>query len=208
MKSHTKAQILRAVSDIVRVNGYHSTGIEELVTAAGIPKGSFYYYFNSKEDFGLQLIDYYTDGIISWGEKLRSDNARPPLTKLRGFFDWSFAALENNDFKGGCPIGNLSMEMADVSESFRRKLDGAFAAIKKCIFAILEESRQRGEISDCLDVGQLCEFIVAGWQGALLQAKVMKSTAPRQVFEQMVFERLLKGESTGDSGKEAFQVER
>lgn len=208
MKSHTKASILKATADIVRVNGYHSTGIEELVTAAGIPKGSFYFYFKSKEDFGLQLIDHYTEGIISWAERLCSDTSTPPLSKLRGFFDRSFTALERNDFKGGCPIGNLSMEMADVSESFRQKLNGAFAAIKECIFALLQEARERGEIPDHLDVGQLCEFIVAGWQGALLQAKVTKSTAPRQAFEHMVFERLLKGESTGDSGKEVPQGER
>ena len=208
MKSHTRAEILKATADIVRVNGYHSTGIEELVTTAGIPKGSFYFYFKSKEDFGLQLIDHYIDGIIAWAERLQNDTSRSPLSKVRAFFDWTFTSLEANDFKGGCPIGNLSMEMADVSESFRQKLDGAFAAIKKCIFALLEEARQTGEIPDYLDIAQLCEFVVGGWQGALLQAKVMKSTAPLRAFEQIVFDRLLKGDNTGDSGREVPQGER
>ena len=197
MKSHTRSEILQAVADIVRVNGYHSTGIEDLVTAAGIPKGSFYYYFKSKEDFGLQLIDHYTDGITNWAERLRKDATMSPLAKLRRFFDWTLTALERNDFKGGCPIGNLSMEMADVNESFREKLEAAFAAIKNGIFSLLEEAQERGEIPDSLDVTQLTDFVVAAWQGALLQGKVTKSTAPRQAFEHMVFGRLLKESNTG-----------
>lgn len=207
MKSHTKTEILKATADIVRVKGYHSTGIEELVTAAGIPKGSFYFYFESKEDFGLQLIDHYTDGITAWAERLRDDTSMSPLSKLRGFFDWTFAAFEQNDFKGGCPIGNLSTEMADVSESFRERLEAAFGAIKKGIFTLLEEAQNQREIPDSLDVAQLCEFIVGGWQGALLQAKVTKNTAPREAFEHMVFERLLKGGNTGNSREEAPQSE-
>lgn len=207
MKSDTKATILKAVADIVRLKGYHSTGIEELVTAAGIPKGSFYFYFKSKEDFGLQLIDYYTDGIMAWAERIRNDTSVSPLSKLRRFFEWSFTGLEQNDFKGGCPIGNLSMEMADVSESFRGKLESAFGAIKKGIADLLKEAQERGEIPDSLDATQLTDFIVASWQGALLQAKVTKSTAPREAFEQMVFETLLKGGVSENPRKEAHKSE-
>jgi len=159
------------------------------------------------EVFGLQLVDHYTDGITNWAERLRNDATMSPLSKLRRFFDWTFTALERNDFKGGCPIGNLSMEMADVSESFRQRLEAAFGAIKKGILTLLEEAQNHREIPDSLDATQVTDFIVAGWQGALLQAKVTKSTAPREAFEHMVFDRLLKEESPGNFRQEAHNSE-
>lgn len=193
MKSNTKAKILSAGARVIHLKGYHNTGILELVTAAGIPKGSFYFYFKSKEEFGLELLDYYTKAICAMVDELSKDNSISPLSRLRRFFEWSFASLEGNDFKGGCPIGNLSQEMADVNENFREKLKDAFDAIKKGVAIQLKEAQERKEIFDSLDVPELTEFIVSSWQGALLQMKVTRSTAPGKAFEQMVFERILKG---------------
>lgn len=164
-----------------------------MVTAAGIPKGSFYFYFRSKEEFALELIDYYTNTICAMVDQPSKDNTISPLARLRRFFDWSFTFLEGNDFKGGCPIGNLSQEMADINENFREKLKDAFDAIKNNVAIQLEEAQERKEISDSLNVRDLTDFIVSSWQGALLQMKVTRSTAPRKAFEQMIFERILKG---------------
>lgn len=193
MSSNTKAKILSAGARIIHLKGYHNTGIQELVTAAGIPKGSFYFYFKSKEEFGLELIDYYTNAIRAKADELSEDNAISPLAKLKRFFDWSFTSLERNDFKGGCPIGNLSQEMANINENFREKLKEAFDAMKKGIAIQLKEAQERKEISDALDVPELTDFIVSSFEGVLLQMKVTKSTAPRKAFEQMIFERILKG---------------
>jgi len=198
MSSNTKAKILSAGARIIHLKGHHNTGIQELVTAAGIPKGSFYFYFKSKEEFGLELLDYYTNSICAMVDEPLKDNTISPLSKLRRFFDWSFTSLEGNDFKGGCPIGNLSQEMADINENFREKLKDAFDAIKKGIAIHLKEAQESKEISDSLDVPELTDFIVSSFQGALLQMKVTRSTAPRKAFEQMIFERILKGENSSN----------
>lgn len=193
MSSNTKARILSAGARIIHLKGYHNTGIQELVTAAGIPRGSFYFYFKSKEEFGLELLDYYTHAICAVVDQPSKDSPVSPLARLRRFCDWSFTSLEGNDFKGGCPIGNLSQEMADINENFREKLKDAFDAIKKAIAIHLKEAQERKEIPDSLDVPELTDFVVSSFQGALLQMKVTRSRAPRKAFEQMIFERILKG---------------
>jgi TetR/AcrR family transcriptional regulator, transcriptional repressor for nem operon len=101
MKQDTKARILEVGGEIVHQKGYHSAGIQEVLKAAGVPKGSFYFYFKNKEDFGLQLIDQYTDFICAKVDEYLDDQGVSPIQKLRNSFKWFVAVFEQNDFKGG-----------------------------------------------------------------------------------------------------------
>ena len=101
MKRDTKARILEVGGEIVHQKGYNSAGIQEVLKAAGVPKGSFYFYFKNKEDFGLQLIDHYTDLICDRLDEYLGDQKVPPIQRLRNCFKWFVAVFEQNDFKGG-----------------------------------------------------------------------------------------------------------
>ncbi len=101
MKQDTRARLLEVGGEIVHQKGYNSTGIQEVLTATGVPKGSFYFYFKSKEDFGLQLIDQYTDFICDKIDEYLSDQRVLPIQRLRNSFKWFVAIFEQNDFKGG-----------------------------------------------------------------------------------------------------------
>ncbi|MBU2548756.1 MAG: TetR/AcrR family transcriptional regulator [Proteobacteria bacterium] len=186
-----KARILKAGAQIVHRKGFQDTGLQELLTAAGVPKGSFYFHFKNKEDFGLQLIDYYADFYLGKAAEFLDRPAGSPLDKIRRHLAWMASALEANDFMGGCPFGNLAQEMADRNESFREKLETVFETLGRKMAGVLEEARRAGEIDPSLDAGLLADFILNAWQGTILRMKVRKNTGPRASFERMVFDRLL-----------------
>ena len=108
------------------------------------------------------------------------------------YFEWFLAFFEQNNFTGGCPIGNLAQEMGDLNDSFREKLRSVFDKMKTNIAQCLKEAQQQSDLSPALDVLNLSDFIVSSWQGALLQMKVGKNTASVRNFERMIFDSLLK----------------
>jgi TetR/AcrR family transcriptional repressor of nem operon len=192
MKTDTREKILSAGASIVLHKGFNHTGIQEILKASGVPKGSFYFYFNSKEDFGLELIDFYQKLISSGVEKYGRNKPDDPVSKLRQMFEWSFKVLEQNNYKGGCPIGNLSLEMADINENFRIKLSESISMIKNRIRELIEQAKQQNLLDGSLDAQMLSDFIFSSWEGTLLLMKVSKSTAPQESFFTVLFQTILQ----------------
>jgi TetR/AcrR family transcriptional regulator, transcriptional repressor for nem operon len=199
MKMNAREKILAAGAEIILRKGFNHTGIQELLNSARIPKGSFYFYFDSKEDFGLELVDYYHRWISESIEAYVKDRGKTPLEQLRLMFEWGFKALAKNDFKGGCPIGNLSLEMADINEKFRIKLDRTIQDIRKRITDQLKRAREEGEIGEDHDVDALSEFLFSSWEGTLMLMKVARSTSPEKIFFDMIFEKILRQPNTSSS---------
>ncbi len=177
-KETTKLRILSEGARIIYENGYNNTGIQEILAAAEVPKGSFYFYFKSKEDFGLQLIDFYLDFVVS---ALTAHVASPdsdPICRLRNFFLHMKDACEQKGFKGGCPIGNLTQEMADLKDNFRIKLSHAFARMSNLIADCLDQARGLHQLNASLDPHETADFILNSWEGALLRMKAQGSVQP------------------------------
>ena len=187
-----KTRILKAGARIVLEKGFCDTGLAEVLEAAQVPKGSFYFHFKNKEDFGLQLIDSFAEVLKTGQEKAYGDESLPHLERIRRLFRWQTELFRKNDFIGGCPIGNLSLEMGDRNAAFRKKLNRVFLEMKKNLVSQLEQARQGGELPDSIEPEETAGFILSSWQGALVQMKVSKTTTPHEVFDRMIFERLLR----------------
>lgn len=192
MKPDAQTRILKAGARLVHLKGFNDTGLQEVLETAQVPKGSFYYYFKSKEDLGLSLIDYFAENLKNLRDGLCQDDSLSNIDKIRVIFRWQTESFRKAGFKGGCPIGNLALEMADCNPKFRKKLDRVFKAMKKDLALHLENARQAGEIDQSSGPAEMAEFMVSSWEGVLMQMKVSKSTVPYTIFDQMVFERLLK----------------
>jgi TetR/AcrR family transcriptional repressor of nem operon len=192
MKTDVKQKILREGARLVHRKGFHATGIAEVVKAAGVPKGSFYFYFDSKEAFGLELIDTYARVIGESARIYLLDESRGTVERIRGFFGSFVDFLQGNDFRDGCPIGNLCQEMADTSEPFRKKLETVMGTLQRNLADVLSEGQKRGEISTDMDSEATADFLLSGWQGTLLQMKVKKSRESYGAFEALMFDRVLK----------------
>lgn len=192
-KQTKKADIIDIGTELFAVKGYNATGIDAVLKQAGIPKGSFYNYFSSKEDFGLAIIDQFAD---QYETKLASffDDARvEPLQRLRNYFEHSLEHLTENEFTKGCLIGNLGQELADQNERFRARLAEIFHTWKQRFAACLAEAQEQGRLAADLDADILAEFTLAAWEGAILRAKVMKSPQPIQHFIDTLFATVLRG---------------
>ncbi len=176
---------------IMHRKGYNHTGVAEVVAAAGVPKGSFYFYFPSKEAFGLEIVDVYRDLLVNIA-KSTLETDLPALERLSLFFNGFNAYYKDNGYKDGCPIGNLCQEMGDVSEAFGDKLCQTLSYMQTAFAKILDEARQAGEIDRDINVDEMAGFILSGWQGALMRMKVERGPDSLDVFTRMVFERLLK----------------
>jgi TetR/AcrR family transcriptional repressor of nem operon len=179
--------LLDAGKKIFLERGYNQSGIEAIVQAVGVPKGSFYYYFDSKEAFGVQVLNRFAECLNADLDQYLNDPSRTPLERLKRLVDDRCTRLEMQQCRNGCLIGNLSQEMADQSEVFRARLDEIFRGWVGRYAQCLREAQEAGEIPDHLDVEELAEFWLNGWQGAILRAKTIRSTAPLRIFQNVIF---------------------
>jgi TetR/AcrR family transcriptional repressor of nem operon len=192
VKQATKQKLIESGARIIHQKGYHHTGIQEVLTAAGIPKGSFYFYFASKEDFGLQVIDYFNTKYLEMVRPIISDTSLSPVQRLEKIFDWFINFFIGMDYTCGCPIGNLSQEMGDLSPAFRSKLNESFELMVEVIRGLLKEGQDAGEVPLGLDLEETANFIVSGWHGALIRMKIVKATEPLENHKRFIFQTLLR----------------
>ena len=192
MKENTKLRILETGAEIIHLRGFNHTGIQEILDAAKIPKGSFYNYFKSKEDFGLQVIDHfvaYFDLMISG---TLANDSLTPLEKIRNILGAFIELFKSNGYSCGCPIGNLSQEMGDLNPAFREKLEKAIDAMADQYSKLLQEAKLGGEISSDLDVRETAYFIVSSWHGALVRMKITKDPGPLENHMRYIFDYVLR----------------
>jgi TetR/AcrR family transcriptional regulator, transcriptional repressor for nem operon len=191
-KETTKEKILQHGAKIVHRKGFHNTGIQEILRSAGVPKGSFYFYFKSKEDFGLALIDYYFNLFALMTASHLKDSTLSPLERLRRFFAGLRTISEEQGYRGGCPIGNLAQEMGGLSAPFQKKLRDIFSKMKAGIAECLKMALMDQAIDPALEVDETANFILNSWEGALVRMKAEGNIEPLILFEKMIFGRILK----------------
>ena len=162
--------------------GYNATGIQAITDHAGVPKGSFYHYFASKEAFGLALIERYAHFFARKLDRHLLRAELTPLARVQAFVDDAQAGMARYDYRRGCLIGNLGQEMGALPESFRAQLQAVFADWQARLAACLRLAQQAGEMSATADAEQLAAFFWIGWEGAVLRAKLAQSAEPLTVF--------------------------
>ncbi len=191
-KKSKKIELLEKGAGIIHLKGYNNTGINEILEAAAVPKGSFYFYFKSKEDFGLELLDFFMDGkFIEAAEQCLNIPDIPYLDRLKTFFDCFLKHLEEVDYVGGCPIGNFALEMGDLNERFREKVSNAFREMGGQIVLFLEKAVENGELKKDFSLPDVADYILNSWEGVLMRMKVEKSSKPMHQFYRFVFGTIL-----------------
>ncbi len=167
--------------------GYTNSGLQQVLDAVGVPKGSFYHYFESKEDFALQIIQHYdcnnTEAVLG----CLSDRRFSAVQRLRNYCLAGREKIAKGSCTGGCLIGNLSQEMASQSERLRQKLDEVFIRWRDLFADAIAEGQANGEIDKRYTPVELAEVFLSGWEGAVLRAKSMRSTGPLDNFIKLVF---------------------
>ena len=182
----TRNAILEAGIKSVLEKGYHECGLAEILKEAGVPKGSFYYYFASKEEFGLQLIEHWLENF-SEAEASLDNESLSGLTRVRHFFEARCRLFKRLRRQYGTVVGTLYLEMATHNETFRLRVEKLLAAWQERVTACLVQAQQAGEIGADKDPAALAEFCLISWEGAVQRARTVQSTAPLDLFFKVIF---------------------
>ena len=191
-KEVTRNALLEAGINIMLEKGYNNTGIQEVLDATKVPKGSFYYYFDSKEDFGLQIINQADLNYVSVLKELLENKDVSPVERLRNYCLRGIENFEACQCRNGCLIGNLSQEMSDQSELLRARLEEVLTKWRNKFAQCIKEGQDAGLINPKYDHIQLAEFFLSGWHGSILRAKTTKTSAPQRTFMYFMFEHVFK----------------
>ena len=178
----TRELLLRAGLEALTEKGFAATGIDEVLRRVGVPKGSFYHYFDSKEAFGSELIERYGAYFARKLERHCTEKSLAPLERLRAFITEAQAGMAKYEYQRGCLIGNLGQEMGALPESFRAQLNGVFADWQSRLARCLSEAQTAGEISEHVDCDQLAAFFWIGWEGAVLRSKLERNPEALNIF--------------------------
>ncbi len=173
----TKKRLLEAGLAMLLQQGYNDLGVQAVLDATSTPKGSFYHHFESKEDFALQVIDEYMKGVHAGLDACLGDEARPPLDRIRRFFEMTQQHYRSEGYMG-CLLGGLGQELSGVSDVFRRRIEKCFSRIAERMAVCLEEARRRGDIPAESDPRQMADVLVDCWEGAALRSRLRRNPAP------------------------------
>ncbi len=166
--------------------GYHGAGLQELVKSVGVPKGSFYNYFESKEAFSAEVVKHYIDPFIKRLEGHLQRKDVGAAAALRAYFDELIEETERRDFKGGCLLGNLMGEVGDTSDLCQTSLREAVHRYRDKLREGIARGQREASFRTDMDAKEMADLLVNFWQGALLRMKVERSVRPLTQFCDML----------------------
>lgn len=173
-----REDLLRIGVAVFTEKGFYNTPIDEIVAAAGVPKGSFAYYFGSKDAYTVQVIERYAEYFNKKLDRILSDTSVEPIDRIKAFTDEATTGMERFEFRRGCLVGNLGQELAALDETFREVLLSTIRGWQSRVQACLEEAQHTGQLSSAVDARGLARLFWYAWEGAVLGSKLEKSRAP------------------------------
>lgn len=187
----TRERLLDAGVRAFTAKSYNGCGLKEILDAAGVPKGSFYHWFPSKEDFGIAVIQRCADLHAGVVREMTADSARSPLDRLRLYF-----LSVRDDFlaDGGpkeCLIAKIALELSELSEPMRAAVKGAVDQLAAIVADLLEQARAAGELSIPQASDELADLVINAWKGATIRMQIDRDPKHVENFVSQTLPRLL-----------------
>jgi TetR/AcrR family transcriptional regulator, transcriptional repressor for nem operon len=184
----TRQRIIVAAADLIFERGVAGTTMEDVRGAAEVSSSQIYHYFADKEALVQAVIEYQNETIIGGQEPMlaRLDT----LAGLRAWRDFLVAHQRERDCRGGCPIGSLGSELAEIDPRARVSVAAAFRRWEAGIRGGYRAMRDRGELAAGADPDQLATATLAALQGGLLLTQMRRSTEPLEAALDTVFAHL------------------
>jgi TetR/AcrR family transcriptional repressor of nem operon len=178
----TREALIRCGLEVLTEKGYHAIGLDALLRQAGVPKGSFYHYFRSKDDFGLQVLDAYGAYFARKLDRRLLDTTLAPLARIAAFVEDAITGMARHGFKRGCLAGNLGQDAGALDEAFRERIEAVFRDWQTRLQRCLEAAVLGGELDRGADCASLAVYFWTGWEGAVLRAKLVRNAEPLALF--------------------------
>lgn len=188
-RPNMRQKIVDAGLKVLIEKGFNGCGVQDITAAAGVPKGSFYNHFESKEALGAEVVQCY--GRDNPLRAALADKSVPALQRLRAHFERLNETCAAARFGHGCLLGNFSAELADQSNLIRERLADLYSAWSTDIAAVIAEAQADGAISIKTPAADLAAFLLDAYEGALLRARVEKSGRAFDRFMIVAFTQIL-----------------
>lgn len=173
--------------------GYNATSVNDIVKVAGIPKGSFYFYFESKEDFVVKAIDKYFCMMFTPAKAILENKSLSPKQRLLDFHEYRVDVIKNElECKMGCMACNIGNEMAEHSEKIRTAILIHDQLILSTITDVIQEAKDLGEIKNKMNAQDIAAFIEDAGKGAMISMKELNTSYPIDNAMNMIKNVLLK----------------
>ena len=166
--------------------GYHGTGIQEVLDAVGVPKGSFYNYFQSKEHFGVDVIRCFAQSIEERMDEWLAEPEGEALSALHAFLEDE--VRRHKEERMGCLFGNLGAEVGDMSETIRRALSKGLRGMDVRLARIILLAQKQGTVRTDLSAEELGAFLLDHYEGALLRMKIEGSVTPLRQLRTLILD--------------------
>jgi TetR/AcrR family transcriptional regulator, transcriptional repressor for nem operon len=194
-RASVRDQLIASAVEVFHTRGFNGCSVQDIVDAAGVPKGSFYNHFESKEALGVEVVRAYSALVGAYvveagaADILSGDGT--PLQRIRAYFE---AVIEQNVSCGvrkGCLLGNFAIELAPHSKEIARAVTDALDNWSAAVAQALAQAQAAGEVPQDADVHALARYLVDGYEGAATRAKLIGGRAPMDEFIRTTFDFLL-----------------
>jgi len=173
MAKATRSKIIEKAEKLLWERGYGSTSLNDVVNDAGVSKGAFFHYYPNKQAISKDVIDKYAGEQVL--AKLDRAITKNPDNVKEGLFAWIsdiFETAKAQDFKGGCLLGNLALEMADTNDYAREIIKGHFLDLENNLTSYTRPLQDDGKL--LIEARQFARLLIASIQGTTMMSKVHK----------------------------------
>jgi TetR/AcrR family transcriptional repressor of nem operon len=179
-QNDTKERILDAAEAIVLEKGFSGVGINEILKAVNVPKGSFYHWFASKEQFGVDLINHYAADALAHKKKWLSkkDSLPDARERLIAYFEATQSTVLEHDCRQVCLIGKLSAEVSSWSDPMRTTLGHFYDQVTALYETVVKEGQAQGSITKKYPARFVAALLQDTWSGAYMRASIIRSAHP------------------------------
>ena len=191
-KEENREKLLEKGLMLLSEHGYHGTGIKEILDAVQVPKGSFYNYFGSKEEFCAEIIRHYEENLSDLWDAHFAQAGGDALTGLNEVFAMVIQSYEMSGYKPGCLVGNLAAEISEVSDLCRKAMRRATDAWISRFEVLLRRAQEEGTVRTDIPAAELAGFMWSAWEGSLLRMKLERSVAPLESCIELLLKKFLK----------------
>lgn len=185
---HNIDEILDVGYDVLRKYGYHNIGVNQILKKAGIPKGSFYNFFESKEDFAIKVMERYGETNANWMQDFFDGSQVTPIESLKSFYKFMIDLNEKDNFLSGCIINNMSVEVGRINDTMALKANQQFTNWLHILASVIKKGQDLKEITNRFTALDIAEYLHAGFYGTLSRMKVERNRVYMDLWYKMSFE--------------------
>ena len=181
----TREKLLKAAIGLFHEFGYNATSVQDIVSAAKIPKGSFYNHFRSKEELAIAASDVFYPYAL---EFLRLENTSSPVTRLRKYLRLTLKEMQRYGYVRGCLVGNFASEITNATPALKKRVSELLDEATRRIAVVVSQAQEAGELDPAVRTLDLSRFLLNSLYGAIFRSKTDRSERPMRLLQQFALD--------------------